>query len=435
MTVISLIGRPNVGKSSLFNSLIGKRQAIVSPIPGVTRDRHTAEAIINDQVYLLVDTAGLTDEISDFNEAMNIQSEIAMLTSDICLWVVDHQTGLSYEDQAVLNKLRKENIPCWLIVNKVDDRNELESAKADYYSTGINAIFTISCKYRSGLESLKSAISNQIPPKVTNDDDSIKIALIGKPNVGKSTLVNACVREERVIVSEIPGTTRDSVELSFSYHNQLYTIVDTAGLKRKTKINDTLDRYASIRTLASLKEADTIIFMADGTNPLSSQDQKLLDLIVTYSKPVVIAINKTDLDCDEFDAAEGQLDLYKHLWFIPKIRVSALNKKGIGKLLKEVKNVHQSCNTTLSTSQLTELLMKALDQHQPPVVGNRRIKMRMAHPIGVCPPIRIGITGKQLNKLPNHYKQYLQSFYQKALKISGSRVELEFKQDKNPYAK
>ncbi|HJN38251.1 MAG TPA: ribosome biogenesis GTPase Der [Gammaproteobacteria bacterium] len=435
MTIISLIGRPNVGKSSLFNALVGKRQAIVSPISGVTRDRHTAEAVIHDQTYLLVDTAGLTDENSTFNEAMKAQSEIAMITSDVCLWVIDHQTGLSYEDQAVLNTLRKQGIPCWLIVNKVDDRNELESAKADYYSTGMSTIFTVSCKKKNGLESLKSSIAQHFPPQSKIENNSIKIALIGKPNVGKSTLVNACVREDRVIVSDIPGTTRDSVELNFTYQDQAYTIIDTAGLKRKTKINDTLDRYASFRTLASLKKADAVIFLADGTTPLSAQDQKLLDLVVTYAKPLVIAINKTDLDCDEFDAAEGQLDLYKHLWFIPKIRISARNKKGIGRLLKEIKVVYDSSTPELSTSQLTELLEKALEQHQPPLVGNRRIKPRLAHPIGVAPPIRIGITGKQLNRLPNHYKQYLQSYFQKSLKISGTCVEIEFKQDLNPYSK
>jgi GTP-binding protein len=441
--VVVLVGRPNVGKSTLFNCLTHSRDALVANYPGLTRDRQYGLGKLGDYQYWVVDTGGLSDTRESLNQRMAEQTEIAMDEASHIVHLVDARDGLTATDQFIATALRAYNKPITLAVNKTDGL-DLEQACAEFHALGCSSIQPIAAAHGRGVANLMEHLLAGIPQAELRDEqetppasgvEAIRIALVGKPNVGKSTLINRLVGEPRLLTFDQPGTTRDSIEVPFEKQGQRYILIDTAGLRRRSRVTETVEKFSVVKSLQAIESAHAVILVLDAKQGISEQDASLLGLVLQTGRAVVMAVNKWDgLSPDDKAGIERTLDLrLAFLDFANQHKISALYGTGIGGLMRSVQRAYESAVAKFPTAKLTRLLAQAIQSHQPPLVRGRRIKLRYAHQGGHNPPC-IVIHGNQTQHLPDTYKRYLMNYFRRALDLTGTPVLLEFKTGENPYA-
>ncbi len=436
--VIAIVGRPNVGKSTLFNRLTKRRDALVADQPGITRDRIYGEGRFEDSCFIVIDTGGIGDEETDIDEHMASQSQRAIDEADAIFFMVDGRSGVTAADEILADRFRELKKPLWLVVNKTDGVDP-DIAMADFYGLGLGEPVAISASHGRGVNIL---LENILPELIKGQEQfqpentkGIQMAIVGRPNVGKSTLVNRLLGEERVVVFDQPGTTRDSVHIPFERQGQDYTIIDTAGVRKRARVNLAIEKFSIIKTLQAVESAHVVIFLVDAREGIVDQDLHLLDFVLQAGKSLVIAVNKWDgMEQEDKERVRGELQRrlvfadFAEMFFI-----SALHGSNVGHLLDAVNDAYDSSMKTLNTPDLTRLLEEAIVKHQPPMIQGRRIKLRYAHTGGHNPPI-IVIHGNQVKHIPDSYKRYLMKFYRKALKMVGTPIHLVFKSSENPFA-
>ncbi|MGZ8136258.1 MAG: ribosome biogenesis GTPase Der [Methylococcaceae bacterium] len=437
LPVIALVGRPNVGKSTLFNYLTRSREALVADFPGLTRDRQYGRVKHGNYPCLVVDTGGIADDAEGIESFSRKQVQIALEEADVVCFMVDAREGLSASDKVIADSLRKLAKPVILVTNKVDGI-DANMAANDFYSLALGEPVQIAASHGRGVPELLERVSQLLPPvEETIDDDNSKgigIAVIGRPNVGKSTLVNRLLGEERVIVFDEPGTTRDSIYIPFERNGKQFTLVDTAGMRRRSKIAETIEKFSVIKSLQAIEKSHVVIYLIDASEGITDQDAHLLGLVLEAGRALIIGLNKWDgLSIEQKETVKRQLDVkLSFLEFAEKHPISALHGSGVGKLFDVVHKLYESAMLNMSTPTLTRILKEATDAHQPPLVNGRRIKLKYAHQGGRNPPIVV-IHGVQTDALPISYKRYLINYFRDKLKLAGTPIRLEFKSPVNPF--
>ena len=451
--VIALVGRPNVGKSTLFNRLTRTRDALVGDLSGLTRDRQYGEVKWQGRSYIIVDTGGISCNDHVMDEKMAEQSLLAIEEADIVLFLVDARTGYTAADQMIGEHLRKRNKRSYVVANKIDNIDP-ELARAEFSQMGLGDAIPIACAHGRGITQMLEIALLDLPRDHTeeveeeivaqgeeakripgpSEKDGIKIAIIGRPNVGKSTLVNRMLGEDRVIVYDEPGTTRDSIYIPFEHNCNKYTLIDTAGVRKRGKIHEEVEKFSVVKTLQAIKDANVVIFVMDSLEGVVSHDLNLLDFALETGRALVIVINKWDgLTPSARDFVKTELE--RRLFFVKFADIhfiSALHGTGLGNIYTSVQSSFKSSVTRWPTNRLTQILGDAVDEHAPPVVNNRRVKLRYAHLGGANPPI-IVIHGNQVDKVPKSYVRYLENTYRRVLKLVGTPIRIEFKGGENPY--
>jgi GTPase len=436
LPVIALVGRPNVGKSTLFNYLTRSREALVADFPGLTRDRQYGRLKHGNRPCLIVDTGGIADDAHGIESLSKKQVEIALGEADIVFFMVDAREGLSVSDKMIAETLRKLAKPVLLVMNKVDGL-DANSATADFHSLALGEPIACSAAHGRGIPELLEKANSLLPVEqeiVEENQGSIGIAIVGRPNVGKSTLVNRLLGEERVIVYDQPGTTRDSIYIPFERNGRKFTLVDTAGMRRRSRVSETIEKFSIIKSLQAIEKSHVVIYLIDASEGITDQDAHLLGLVLEAGRALIIGLNKWDgLSSDQKALIQRQLDVkLSFLEFAEKHPISALHGSGVGKLFDVVHKLYDSAMVNMSTPILTRILKEATDAHQPPLVGNRRIKLKYAHQGGRNPPVVI-IHGVQTDALPISYKRFLTNYFRTKLHLSGTPIRLEFKSPINPF--
>lgn len=456
--VITIIGRPNVGKSTLFNYLTRSRAALVADQPGVTRDRQYGEGQFEGRPFILIDTGGMEKNNEALQSLMHQQTLTAITEADAVLWLVDAKAGLTSVEDLICKQLRALNKPIYVVVNKTDGLDP-QVAAADFYRLGFKQVYPIVASQGKGIQKLMAAVMSEYPSVELSAEDlteedireypgeehpvvpenptvsPIKVAIVGKPNVGKSTLVNRILGEQRVLVFDAPGTTRDSIFIPFERRGREYILIDTAGMRRKRSIEDSsIEQFSVVKTLQAITEANVVIFTIDAREGITDQDAHILGFILDSGRALIIAVNKWDgLAPDERASVERSLD--RRLQFVNYARIkhiSALHGTGVGELFPLIQEAYASAMSSISTSKLTAILERAVETHQPPAVLGRRIKLRYAHQGGVNPPV-IVIHGNQTDDVPASYRRYLANFFREALSLMGTPITIVFKSGDNPY--
>lgn len=434
--VIALVGRPNVGKSTLFNRFTKTQDALVADFPGLTRDRQYGQAQYHNKSFIVVDTGGIGVDDIAVDSLMSKQSTIALNEADVVLFIVDGRSGLTGIDENIASSLRKLNKKVHLVVNKTEGLDD-DIACSDFQSLGISHVHSISAAHGQGVHSLLEEVLLPFDCKIESEDNDqvIKIAFAGRPNVGKSTLINRILGEERVVVYDMPGTTRDSIAIPFERDNQPYMLIDTAGVRRKSRIDEKIEKFSVIKTLQAIKESNVCLQLLDANEGITDQDMNLLGFIIESGKALVIAVNKWDgLDDDHKERIKDELARRLHFASFAKIRfISALHGSGVGGLFKDFIEAYTSATQSFSTPRLTRLLQDISTKHTPPCVNGRRIKLRYAHLGGHNPPV-IVIHGNQLSSLPDSYKRYLTNEFIKHLGLIGTPLKIEFRGGENPFS-
>lgn len=438
LPVIALVGRPNVGKSTLFNRLTRTRDALVASFPGLTRDRQYGRGAIGDFDYVVVDTGGLSGDEEGIDGPMAEQARQAIGEADLVLFMVDAKDGRTAGDENIATYLRQNEIPAILVANKIDGQNP-DFVTGEFYALGLGEPFTISASNGHGVSHL---VNDEVAPnfsesQIAEDEiqaTGIRIAVVGRPNVGKSTLVNRLLGEDRVVVFDEAGTTRDSIYIPYERDGRPYTIIDTAGVRRRGKVTEKIEKFSVIKTLEAIGDANVVILMIDAREGLVDQDLHLLSHVLEAGRALVIAINKWDgLDQDRKDIIRSELD--RRLTFIDFARIhtiSALHGSGVGNLYDSIHEAYAAATLKVQTSRLNEILERAVFDHQPPLVRGRRIKLRYAHLGGNNPPTII-IHGNQTADVPESYRRYLAHKFTDALKLKGTPLRLEFRTGENPF--
>ncbi len=438
LPVFAIVGRPNVGKSTLFNYLTRTRDALVADEPGVTRDRLYGNAQFNGRDFIVIDTGGLETDNEGVFTLMASQVRVAVMEADVVIFVVDGKAGINVSDELIAKELRQYKKNIIVLVNKIDGRPASDII-SDFYKFGFANVYGIAAANGQGIKDALEKIFETLPPEEAQEEKlpsetEIKLAIVGKPNAGKSTLINRILGEERVIVYDEPGTTRDSIYIPFIHNDTHYTLIDTAGVRRRTKIHDTIEKFSVVKTLQAIRTANVVLMVFDAREGISEQDMRLLSFIIDAGKSLVIAINKWDnLPIEQREMVNSEIS--RRLGFVDFARlhyISALHGTGVGNLLPSVLEAYKAATKVLETSELTALLERAIQQHQPPMVNGRRIKLRYAHSGGNNPPV-IVIHGNQLKKLPGSYNRYLVNFFRKALNLIGTPIRIILKTSENPY--
>lgn len=457
---LALVGRPNVGKSTLFNRLTRSRDALVADLPGLTRDRKYGLGRIGHHDYLVIDTGGLGEENEAIDRLMGEQTHEAMREATHILLIIDGSTGVTAGDEMLASELRMMDKPVILVVNKCD-RTSQDAALSEAHRLGLGEPLLISAMRNRGLDALVDFIFTS--PSATEQTDQVNedskyeeisdaetslktqqlsvrdmathIAFVGRPNVGKSTLVNRLLGEERVLVFDHPGTTRDSIETPFKRAGKNYTLIDTAGVRRRARVNDKIEKFSVVKTLEAIESSDVVILVMDAQAGITEQDSHLLGLILDAGVPLVVAINKWDglASGERLNVKRGLSLRLKFLDFAERHYISALHGTGVGHLLEAVNRAAGSLHQQVSTAELNRMLEEFITLHQPPMSRGRRIKLRYAH-LGGRRPFTIVVHGNQTDQLPGDYKRYLANSYRKALNLIGTPVSLEFRKSENPYA-
>ncbi|MFP5404276.1 MAG: ribosome biogenesis GTPase Der [Gammaproteobacteria bacterium] len=438
LPTLVLVGRPNVGKSTLFNRLTGTRDALVHDMPGMTRDRHYGRGRLGGKPYLVVDTGGLEPVAKDGILAeMARQTLQAIDEADAIIFMVDARAGLTPQDKVIADRLRRAACPVFLAVNKAEGMNRAV-VTAEFHELGLGDPLAISGAHGDGISDLVAEALAPFPEEeVAPDEHGVpKIALVGRPNVGKSTLVNALVGEERVIAFDQPGTTRDSIYVEFERDGKPYILIDTAGVRRKGKVFETVEKFSVIKTLQAIEDANVVVLVLDARENISEQDAHLAGFILETGRALVVAVNKWDgLSAEQRD--DIKRDIGRKLAFLDFARfnyISALKAKGLENLLKDVEAAHAAAFLKMSTPKLTRVLEMAVEQHAPPKNGLFRPKPRYAHQGGKNPPV-IVLHGNALEGLRDDYKRYLEASFRKAFKLQGTPLRIQIKEDegKNPF--
>lgn len=437
LPVVAIVGRPNVGKSTLFNRLTRTRDALISAYPGTTRDRQYGEVSLDDRRFIIIDTGGITEDADDVGKLITKQALQAIEDADKVLFLVDGRAGITHEDRLIADTLRRSGKHITLAVNKTEGLDP-DVCVTDAHELGIGSPIAIAAVHGSGIARLieqlfPAAHEPEVEPSI--HFTGIKLAIVGRPNVGKSTLTNRILGEERVIVHDTPGTTRDSIFIPLERFEQHYTLIDTAGVRKRKKVSEVPEKFSVVKTLQAIETSHVVLYVVDARLGVSEQDLKLLGFVLECGKALVIAVNKWDGMTEEArEHARATID--RHLDFVRFARVhyiSALHGSGVGNLFASVNEAYASATKKLTTSVLTTLLQKALTTHQPPLVQGRRVKLRYAHAGGHNPP-RIIIHGNQVNALPESYRKFLANFFREKLQLFGTPVMIEFKAGDNPYA-
>jgi len=429
---IAIVGRPNVGKSTLFNRLTHTRNALVGNMPGLTRDRQYGILQINEQNIIIIDTGGIGEANTPIEILMEKQAQQAIEEANIILFLVDARSGLTNADETLARKLRKLNKPIFMVVNKVEDQ-DTEVVLADFYKLGLGEPLTISAEHNVGIGDLIESITAKLPPKKETNEPvfplgAIKIAFVGRPNVGKSTLVNRILGEDRVIVYDEPGTTRDSIFVNFNRRGKDYVLIDTAGIRRRGRVNERVEKFSVIKALQSIEATNVVVFVIDGTENITDQDLKLLGFVLDAGKALVIAVNKWDnLPPLQRDKIQSELD--RRLTFIDFAKIlfiSALHGTGVGDVFTAINKAYTSATRELKTPRLSKILEQAVTNFQPPMSRGKEVKLRYAHVGGHNPPTII-IHGARTENIPENYRRYLEHFYREALDLSGTPIRIVFK--------
>ncbi|MFK7856036.1 MAG: ribosome biogenesis GTPase Der [Granulosicoccus sp.] len=464
---IALVGRPNVGKSTLFNKLTRTQDALVADMPGLTRDRQYGDGKVGGWPYLLVDTGGLSGAPDSLDAAMADQTLAAVCEADLVVFLVDGRSGLVSVDEEIADILRRQAKHVVLCVNKIDGIGE-DKAQLEFHQLGIEHMVAIAASHNRGVHQLIDELADyfEIPqdqrveqsrkrrpkrnknrgdadaehnpspenPYQSSTPDDIRITFVGRPNVGKSTLINRLLGEDRVIAYDQPGTTRDAVSVPFVRAGKEYTLIDTAGVRRRGKVSEKVEIFSVIKTLQAIDKSNVCVMLLDGSDSITEQDLSLLGYIIEKGRALIVAVNKWDsLDSEQREAVRE--DLERRVEFLKFTRIhfiSALHGSGVGDVFKSINKAYTSAFVDLSTPRLTRMLDVVTTQHQPPMVNGRRIKLRYAHQGGQNPPV-IVIHGKQALKVPQSYQRYLMNHFIKVLRLFGTPLRIEFRQDDNPY--
>ncbi|MGU8890067.1 ribosome biogenesis GTPase Der [Clostridium perfringens] len=430
--IVAMVGRPNVGKSTLFNKLAGKRISIVQDTPGVTRDRVYAESEWLNRKFTMIDTGGIEPESSDIIvKQMRRQAQIAIEMADVIVFVVDGKEGLTAADQEVAQMLRKSKKPVVLVVNKID-RLALEENSYEFYNLGIGDPITISASQGLGLGDMLDEVVKYFndPSEDEEDDEYIRIAMIGKPNVGKSSLINRLLGEERVIVSNVPGTTRDSIDSYLETEDGKFILVDTAGLRRKSKVKEEIERYSVIRTYAAIEKADVAILVIDAEQGITEQDEKIIGYAHEMNKAIMVVVNKWDLiEKDDKTLSNYQKDLQQKLKFMPYAKylfISALTGQRVHKILSTAKYCYDNYSKRVSTGLLNDVISKAVLMKEPPVVALKRLKIYYATQVDTKPPKFVFFVNDP-NLLHFSYGRYLENQLRESFDFDGTGIEIEYR--------
>ena len=441
--VIALVGRPNVGKSTLFNRLTRSRDALVADLPGLTRDRHYGEGRVGDRPFLVIDTGGFEPVAKEgIMHQMALQTKQAVAEADVVVFIVDGRQGMTPHDKTITDFLRKSGRKVMLVVNKGEGM-KYSAVVADFYELGMGDPYVISAAHGDGVTDLVEEALNEA--FASRPDDAaelepaargVKIAIVGRPNVGKSTLVNTLIGEERVIAFDMPGTTRDSIEVPFERDGKNYTLIDTAGIRRRGKVFEAIEKFSVVKTLQSISEANVVILLLDAQQDISEQDAHIAGFILETGRALVVAVNKWDgLRTDERD--EIKIDIDRKLDFLSFAKthfISALKNTGIGPLLKSVDAAYAAATADLSTPRLTRALIEAVEKQEPRRKGSIRPKLRYAHQGGQNPPI-IVIHGNALDSVGEPYKRYLEKHFRDTFNLVGTPLRIELRVGKNPFAR
>ena len=434
--VVVLVGRPNVGKSTLFNALTRRRDAIVADQPGVTRDRQYGDGRVGDRPYLVVDTGGLTTETQGIAALMSLQTRQAMDEADAIVFVVDGRAGPSSADREIAQQLRRLGKHITLAVNKTEGL-DAAVAVAEFHALGLGTPLAVSAAHGSGLDGLMAAVLAPLPRALETEaapSDLPRIAVAGRPNVGKSTLVNTLLGEERVVVADQPGTTRDSVRIPLHHGGRDYLLIDTAGVRRRARVEEGVEKYSVIKTLQAIGEANVVILVLDARQEVSEQDMDLAGYILDEGRSLVLAVNKWDgLEESQRDWIKREIDRrLSFLTFAPPHFISALQGSGIAALFPAIDRAFASANIDLPTAHLNRVLEKALQVTPPPIARGRRIKLKFAHQSGHNPP-KVTIYGNQVASVPESYRRYLGNTFRNAFRLEGTPVRIDFAQGENPF--
>ncbi len=432
-----LVGRPNVGKSTLFNRLTKTRDALVADFPGLTRDRHYGRGVVGDQPYLVVDTGGF-EPAADTGILVEMarQTLQAVDEADVVIFMLDGRQGLTPQDKVIAEKLRRSRRPVILVVNKCEGMNRAVVV-AEFHELGLGEPYAISSAHGEGVRDLvRLALAGFPPePEVEESEERVpKIAIVGRPNVGKSTLINTLLGEERVIAFNLPGTTRDSINIDFERNGKKYTLVDTAGIRRRGKVFEAIEKFSVIKTLQAIEDANVVVLVLDAQDAITEQDGSLAAFVLETGRALVVAVNKWDgLSEEKREDVKKDIDRKLHFLTYAKFHyVSALKAQGLPPLLKSVDAAYAAAMAKLSTPKLTRVLQTVTEQHQPPISGGIRPKLRYAHQGGQNPPI-IVIHGTHLSSIPASYKRYLEKSFRAAFELTGTPLLIQFKQGSNPF--
>ena len=468
--VVALVGRPNVGKSTLFNRLTRTRDALVADFPGLTRDRKYGRAEVEGNEFIIIDTGGIDGTEDGVETHMAGQSLLAIEEADIVLFMVDARTGLMPADQGIAQHLRSRQKATFLVANKTDGIDP-DMASADFYALGLGEVYPIAASHGRGVTQLIEHVlvpfvpekeqevelseeeanaaywaeqngeleEEGIPADEEEDfnpqDLPIKLAIVGRPNVGKSTLTNRILGEERVVVYDMPGTTRDSIYIPMVRDEREYVLIDTAGVRKRGKVTETVEKFSVIKTLQAIEDANVVLLVIDAREGISDQDLSLLGFILNSGRSLVIAVNKWDgMSEEDREHVKEMLDL--RLGFVDFARVhfiSALHGSGVGNLFESVQEAYECATRRVNTSLLTKIMNMAADDHQPPLVRGRRVKLKYAHAGGYNPPIVV-IHGNQVTDLSDSYKRYLMNYFRRSLNVMGTPIRIQFKEGENPFA-
>ncbi len=430
--IVAVVGRPNVGKSTFFNRIVGRRVAIVEDTPGVTRDRIYAEAEWNGVYFDLIDTGGIEPDSKDvILSQMREQAQMAMDMADVILFLVDGKEGLTSADEEVANMLRRTGKRVILLVNKIDSPNKLPEDFYDFYELGIGEPIPISAANMTNLGDVLDEIVEAFPEGESEDEDAVKVAIIGKPNVGKSSLVNALLDENRVIVSDIAGTTRDSIDTPMEYNNQRYILIDTAGIRRKSKVHEDIERFSVIRAVASIERCDVCLLMIDGAEGLTEQDKKIAGVAHEEGKGIIVVVNKWDLVEKETNTMrdftkklQGEL---LFMSYAPIIFISALKKQRLSEVMQKVEYVQEKRSLRVPTGQLNSLITDAMMMNPPPSDKGKRLKIYYAAQIGEKPPLfSFSINKRELMHFS--YARYLENRIRDAFGFEGTSIKFVYRE-------
>ena len=439
LPLVALVGRPNVGKSTIFNALTRTRDALVHDQPGVTRDRNYGVCRLDeDNHFLIVDTGGIAEQEEGLAGATARQARAAAEEADLIVFVVDARDGTSSLDDDILAWLRKQQQPKVLLINKIDGTDE-HTVRAEFSRYGFAEMLTVSAAHRQGLDDLLEEIVERLPEEgsaeeMDNDPNRVRTAFVGRPNVGKSTLVNRILGEERMIASEVPGTTRDSISVDLEREGRDYRLIDTAGLRRRGRVDEAVEKFSVVKTMQAIEQCQVAVLMLDAHEGVTDQDATVLGAVLDAGRALVIAVNKWD-GLTTYQREQAEALLSRKLSFVPwaeAVRISAKHGSGLRELFRAVHRAHASAIRTFSTSEVNKALEIAYETNPPPSIRGHVSKLRYVHPGGENPPTFV-VHGTRLKDLPDSYKRYLENFFRKRFKLVGTPVRMLFREGANPY--
>jgi GTP-binding protein len=437
--VVALVGRPNVGKSTLFNRLTRSRSALVADFPGLTRDRHYGEGRVGPVPYIVIDTGGFEPVAAEgITREMALQAEAAIAEADVVIFITDARDGLVQQDRRIAERLRRSGRRPILVVNKAEGLPM--AAVAEFFELGLGDPLPISAAHGDGVAAVMDvALAGFTATEEAEAEESaggrVRVAIVGRPNVGKSTLVNALLGEDRMIAFDAPGTTRDAIEVEFSYGGRDYLLIDTAGLRRRGKVFETVEKFSVVKTLQAIEGCNVAVLLLDGAAEVAEQDAHIAGYILEKGRALVLAVNKWD-QLDEYRRSLVKRDLERKLHFLDWAKlhfISASKRTGLGALMRSVVSAHEAAFAKLPTPKLTRALRAAVERQQPPRAGNMRPKMRYAHQGGHNPPV-IVVHGNSLAHIQPSYRRYLEGWFRREFSLAGTPLRIEFRTSTNPYA-